>query len=277
MMRAPQGYTKEKPLVINGKPYIGGQVIPSHELEKLSGEEKAKLEDQAGQGKQQTQQQPQQPSAPGIEASPNLPDIAKDVFGKDIAPETLAELIGAPEGEVNIVGQKGGIRGIVRILFSARSDKYDMSRSLDKEPDGKLVMNNVSFFISPEHQGKGLGMQIFAKQVQACLVAGVSRITCSAGKDTSARTPVADQMNGYYTWPLFGYDAPLDDFTLPPEFETAKTVQDLYDRPGGREWWYKNGDELKMHFDLKPGSRSLQVLNRYLEKKGQPGIRVPQS
>lgn len=43
MLRAPQGYTKEKPLVINGKPYIGGQVIPNAEAEKMPEKQKEGL------------------------------------------------------------------------------------------------------------------------------------------------------------------------------------------------------------------------------------------
>lgn len=71
MMRAPQGYTKEKPLVINGKPYIGGQVIPNTELDKLSKEEKQKLEGPAGGQGQQGQQVQQGKPAQQAAAQPN--------------------------------------------------------------------------------------------------------------------------------------------------------------------------------------------------------------
>src|SRR5262245_21257310 len=47
IQRAPKGYTKEHPLIINGKKYIGGQVIPNAEIAKLSPADKKKLQQPA--------------------------------------------------------------------------------------------------------------------------------------------------------------------------------------------------------------------------------------
>jgi hypothetical protein len=43
--RAPAGYTKQKPLVVNGKPFVGGQWIPDADLENATPEQKKLIED----------------------------------------------------------------------------------------------------------------------------------------------------------------------------------------------------------------------------------------
>lgn len=43
--RAPAGYTKANPLMIAGRPFIGGQWIPAEYLAQLSGEQKAQIEE----------------------------------------------------------------------------------------------------------------------------------------------------------------------------------------------------------------------------------------
>jgi hypothetical protein len=51
-----------------------------------------------------------------------------------------------------------------------------------------------------------------------------------------------------------------------------KTVLDLMATPDGREVWKAKGYMAQMAFDLKPGSRSLSVLNGYLKSKGKPEV-----
>ncbi len=89
--------------------------------------------------------------------------------------------------------------------------------------------------------------------------------------------PRNKDMNGYYTWPRLGYDQsirkpngqPYYDLQEAVErFPEAKSVQDILSTPEGREWWKANGQELTdTRFDLTPGSRSMQILDAYLEEK----------
>lgn len=68
--RAPSGYSHDQPLVINGKNYIGGQFIPSSELEHATAEQKAEI----ATGKKAEPPKPPKVSAPThpeIEPPPN--------------------------------------------------------------------------------------------------------------------------------------------------------------------------------------------------------------
>jgi hypothetical protein len=96
------------------------------------------------------------------------------------------------------------------------------------------------------------------------------------GKEWLAN-PRNKDMNGYYTWPRLGYDQSIRKPNGQPyyhlqeaaeRFPEAKSVQDILSTPEGREWWKANGQELTdTRFDLTPGSRSMQILDAYLEEK----------
>jgi len=100
---------------------------------------------------------------------------------------------------------------------------------------------------------------------------------------------------GYYVWPRLGFDVPLVDVflhmldesspysKLSPdtlyEFFIKKgilpnrpiedlSLLDLMEKAKGREWWKKHGGMAQpLTFDLKPGSKSLKVLERYIRQR----------
>jgi len=151
------------------------------------------------------------------------------------------------------------------------------TRSVGVDRDGRRYVVNHGLFIKPEHTGGGLGADIFSAQVEAASREGFDYIVTHAAKGPS--------LNGYATWPKFGYDLPLDDLRGPTRdavkaaFPEANTVLDVLSTKEGEEWWCgkKNPDGTRtagngtdMHearFDLDPGSRSMAVLGAYLRKK----------
>lgn len=103
-------------------------------------------------------------------------------------------------------------------------------------------------------------------------------------------------MNGYYTWPRFGYDQSLTDPQgIEPDvasiyqearnrFPDAKTVLDIFSTSEGRQWWKENGtDMLNAKFDLTSQSRSMTILGAYMEERqksktsNSPTIKTPPS
>lgn len=231
-------------------------------------------EKQPGQGRQLSPEA-QQRKTERENAPPQVAPIGdrtktafKDMFGEDVTPEQAAKLIGAPKGlELNVF--RNGDRDEISFTGQSHQVSY-ISRSLNRNAAGELVMSNNMFFLKPLHQGSGLGTDVFSDEVRACTEAGVAEIKTVAGKDRT--------MNGYYTWPRLGYDAPISEWDIPrlPEsLKDCKTVQDLYATEEGRAWWKKHGDTTSMSFDLRPGSKSLKVLNGYLASKGKQTITEP--
>lgn len=83
--------------------------------------------------------------------------------------------------------------------------------------------------------------------------------------------------NGYYTWPLLGYDGQVPDDVwskMPADFQKAaggkqdsSSVRALCKTPEGRAWWKQNGSTFKCKFDLTPGSESIKTMNDYLAER----------
>jgi hypothetical protein len=202
----------------------------------------------------------------GIRVSGNEDDFSAG--DKYYTPREIAGLVGAQPG--SHVKVSSGERGAIRVDVES-DDISDQTRYIyhDHIYNSILVLNRRS-------QGKGLGARIFSGQVEAASKAGLKYIETSAagsGEDKK-RNPMS--MNGYYTWPLFGYDAPLGralgrdkvaEATAKFKLGDSPNISDVIDATGGPAWWKESGSGTKMKFDLAKGSRSRRMLAKYLHNK----------
>lgn len=210
--------------------------------------------------------------------------VVAAIFGTEAGSgyDELSSTIGMPDdAEVNVVAagpydslyaddlpKKGvGVRVSVEHPMIEKC-----SRFVGVDEDGKRFILNEILKLKKEHQGNGAGADIFARQVEVASEEGIDYI------QTHAAGGPGQSMNGYYTWPRFGYDMDLDDPSIPaadrPVFEKAaelfgaKTILDVMSTQEGRDWWKANGTDLyNARFDLTPGSRSMQVLSDYLAER----------
>jgi hypothetical protein len=180
------------------------------------------------------------------------------------------ELFGAPDGAKVELGYNSRSKTIDVTINHPKIE--DMERTIGVDDEGNTYVHNDLFIVKPKYQGEGLGADVFAGQVAACAAAGVAYIETHAARGST--------MNGYYTWPRFGYDQSIDDIEdddrklgvkLRAAFPDAESILDVMETKEGRDWWKKHGDSLlHARFDLSEGSRSHEVLNAYLrERKGK--------
>jgi hypothetical protein len=174
--------------------------------------------------------------------------------------------------------------GAIEINYDKRG-QVDISREI-KLHNGEPYIYNSHQYLSAEHQGQGLGIKVFSEQVAAAIQHGVKTIHCTAGKSSS--------MNGYITWPKFGYDGEIklgwfeslhssgiqdrDELALKLVELTGRTeedirggeakISDLMKSKEGTEFWIKHGYQFSADFDLSEGSLSRKILSRYLKYKG---------
>lgn len=192
----------------------------------------------------------------------------------------VASLIGAaPETVININGDADGY-----IYAMAHNPNYYQERIIYRDGDQLVIKNQQTLPKGPT--GQGAGTQVLANQISAALALGVNRIEAVAERSDKEGL----LMNGYYTWPRLGFDAPfanlkthgygtaskqrlqklLDDLVI--KYPTATKVSDLMKTPEDRAWWKAHGTTVAdMHFDLTPGSQSLRVFNAYLHERQQRG------
>ena len=146
-----------------------------------------------------------------------------------------------------------------------------MKRFFGVDDKGNRFIMNELLEVKSEYAKSGLGSQIFSAQCERAAAAGYAYITCHAAGDKDSR------MNGYYTWPRFGYDESLDSVqsynpklaaAVQDAFPDAQSILDIMGTAAGRDWWKENGDNLRYaKFDLSEGSRSWRVLRAYLSER----------
>ena len=136
------------------------------------------------------------------------------------------------------------------------STPYMMVHRVVSHDKGKITaIRNESLEL--KYTPKGLGTAMLAHQARAAQAKGIKEFTTLAAKTQT--------MNGYYTWARLGYNAKFKE----PEGPTkAVDLHQLMSTPEGREHWKKNGDSVSATFDLKPGSKSMKILEGYAKAKG---------
>jgi len=200
---------------------------------------------------------------------PSVEETSERLFGRKLAGWQYAALAGAPDDALVEVGTDAG--GLYIEISQTAAGSY-CGVFLLHRTKGQLVVSNDALRIHRQSmQRRGLGLRIFARQLDGAIALGVGRIETVAGRRESE--------NGYYTWPRFGFDGWLPlamRLILPSGLEEARTVLDLMELEVGRRWWKQHGVTLKVVFDTRPRSRSRRAFERYLlSKLGPRGKRVP--
>lgn len=196
-------------------------------------------------------------------AAERMPAVLKAIIGPHAELHHGADALGAGPGDSVRLSQARQLDDGTYYVGATVStaDGVSGNRSLHYDPASgkKWIVNDT---VSAENPAQGAGTALFARQVAAASALGFDHI--EAGADRGAGK------NGYYTLPRWGYDGEIPDAQrakLPPELADAKTLLDLMATPEGREWWKKNGVPVEVKFDLRPGSRSQQVLAAYLAER----------
>lgn len=182
--------------------------------------------------------------------------MADDLFGSEITVEHFAGLAGAPRGaDVEV----GVCQGQLTIEISdPRLQIYRGVLRVFREGDILVLRIEALHIHRPALRGRGLGLSIFARQLETARLLGVARIeTCSGRRRTE---------NGYYSWPRYGFEGQLPGWLtprLPPALSHSQSVLDIMTSDTGRRWWLAHGIELDLSFDVRTESRSWQVFSHY--------------
>lgn len=190
------------------------------------------------------------------------------MLGRRLTDAQIVSLVGAQPDDRVTMRSTG--RDLELIL---NGHTYHANRVITGAP-GDVTIGNESFTVYPGEQGQGVGTRVFATQAHAASALGVRSIQTYASRGLG--------YNGYYTWPRLGYNAPFyagdwiksedQAASLPGVVMRAHDFHDLMSTAAGREWWRDNGDGVELTFDTRPGSKSLQILDAYLQERG---IEVP--
>ena len=185
---------------------------------------------------------------------------ARQLFGRTLKPWEYAGLAGALDGARVEVGTLSG-----RLYIELSGPPHETYRTvlcIARDRRSLVIAHEGFQIVRRQQQGCGLGLRVFTRQLDHAQRLEIRHIKTVAGR--------ACGENGYYTWPRFGFDAPLPldvRRTLPPGLVGAACVLDVMACPVGRQWWRHYGTPLPLTFDLEAGSRSWETFRDYVRQR----------
>lgn len=189
-------------------------------------------------------------------------EFSKRFFGKILTDKEITRLAGAPDGS-RIKVLYSDANGVT---LDIENDFYieTSTRTISKEiGSGKLVIYNENLRLK-DTAPEAFGLRIFATEVRQAAALSIDHIQVLAGGNQGGN------MNGYYTWARYGFEARIPNSVLrnlPASLQKSETILDLFETEEGRRWWETFGRSVLMIFDLTQESRSLSVLEKCLLSK----------
>lgn len=199
-------------------------------------------------------------------------DALNGLVGRSVTDDEIGSLIGGQKGDSIIIGVDDNGHVYFQLKSAGENGKYTLNRTLGRDANGDLVMQNMSFNVSEASRGQGIGARVFGTEVQTASALGVSRIETEASGHAGDTGRFA--ANGFYTWAAFGYQASLssiegfDRGSMPISLRGARTMQGLMRLPGGMSWWKANGRDWQGVFSLESGSVSRRAWSHYMKTRG---------
>lgn len=135
---------------------------------------------------------------------------------------------------------------------------------------GNGVVEMLEFILNPDiDKGQGKGSDIFYNQIKSFKEKGYEDVITEAAK--------SEIYNGYYTWARLGYDFSrgsdeteflnLINSSSDKDIRGVGSLQELMTFDKGRKFWKDNGFAFSGTMSLLDGSKSMFILNKYMEEK----------
>ena len=183
------------------------------------------------------------------------------VEGMGLTEEDIISMVGAPNG----TGVKVSRYGPAAVQISV-DDGGDNIKVMDRvlfDDNGELAMEHELFTLT-DSAPSGYATKIMSEAIPSMEENGVKYIKAFGIRSNS--------WVGYYVWPKFGFDAPIEESgnanAIAELFPGVEYISDLYKTQEGRDWWLEYGDSMDYVFDMSEGSRSRDIFNKYMERKG---------
>jgi GNAT superfamily N-acetyltransferase len=179
----------------------------------------------------------------------------------DVSENQLARLVGAMDGSL-IDLQRCADKLFVRV-FHPFVKVQDLFISRDSRNEIFIYFDRIE--LRKQFQGQGIYRNLFVRQVEEARKLNVQYFALFAEGNYGS------QMNGYYSWAKFGFDAPLtkkEVENLPDFLQQAEMVNDIM-LFGGDEYWRLFGTAKEMLFRFEDESSQMEVLRNYVKGKDE--------
>ena len=180
---------------------------------------------------------------------------------KGLSEEDIINMVGAQSGTEVEVSTYGV--GAVQVSVTDGNDNIGVMDRILFDDTGELAVEHELFTLT-DSAPPGYATKVMSAAIPAMEESGVKYVKAFAMRN--------EGWVGYYVWPKFGFDAPIEESRYSSKIEElfpgTEYISDLYKTQAGRDWWLENGDSVELVFDMSEGSRSRDIFNKYMERKG---------
>jgi predicted GNAT family acetyltransferase len=193
-------------------------------------------------------------------------------LNRDLTPEIVGRMAGAPPGADVLIEEAGAPH--VLIVTTRTKTGYWSQRTIDLK---KKHIENEESKVPETERGQGIGMEILSRQVESAREMGMHTIgTYAAGRGKGIKGGgKSGEYNGYYTWPRMGFLPELQGqigshgTNVTDMHGNKLNMVKMMGTSEGRKYWKDNGQGFNATFDLRPGSMSSRIHDKYKEEKAK--------
>jgi hypothetical protein len=210
-----------------------------------------------------------------MEFSPD--EMSERMFGRVLTHDDYAALVGAPNGSsVHVEYSHDGDYETLDINTShpyyASSQRRIFGMHYDEAMEEVVFGAHNDYFEVHGDTPDGVGALVLQRQVEGLRRLGIDHIGVQAAGDPSNFIPGGGirGMIGYYVWPRLGFNGEVlgHDVRHGPDWMSdIHDMHGIFAHPDGAAWWKENGWPQNLAFDTWAGSKSSDVLDRYIADK----------
>jgi hypothetical protein len=181
----------------------------------------------------------------------------------------LAAIVRPGKGEEVYVSGGVEMRRGLRVDFDGRTHLINfeigrLGRNAQARMGGAKYLVHDPYVRSTDKNVEG-GRELL-RALSAMRVHGVGVIRTGGAR--------GDKFNGYDTWAKLGGVGRIPKGVLSAacaRFGRVSRVEQIMDRPGGRQWWKEHGDSWNLRMELFPGGRTARILDALMARMNSAG------
>lgn len=221
---------------------------------------------------------------PRIKLNPNsdIEEYKVDFGMTDVPDAEVAAMFGALNGSKFNIVKKTPSNSSIKAQYTVTIDNkfldIPQERTVFLYDNGAKYTSNDFFFLKTEEGPDGKKVVIEPYRNQGIGTKSVARQAYYSQKHGLTFLKLYGLRNdkegdiGHYAWAVNGFDRKLtqqESALASSRFNdpNIRTIGDILDKPGGKDYWREFGNSGEMFFDLRSGSRSWKRLTDYSQSK----------
>lgn len=161
----------------------------------------------------------------------------------------------------------GGVLDVTVINDVLFEEPLRLSVLTDRDESRTVLAHFVELKLG--FRRRRISARMFWCMARACNGLDIKTIYSQGLASSDKSSASKKEWSGAVTALTFGFDGQMPDEwlqTLPESLRHLRYLRDVVDTEVGAIWWKANPKPLKLTFDPRPGSKSMEILDAYIRR-----------